>query len=333
MPNPRKLLYPFSLLYGGITSLRNYFYDKDLLKSTTYELPVITVGNLNVGGTGKSPMTEYLLKLLHDKYKLATLSRGYKRSSKGFQIVDSNDPASKAGDEPLQFKNKFPEVLVAVDANRREGIENLTEFAPEVIILDDAFQHRKVKGGFQILLTAYGNLYPEDLMLPAGNLRESVSGAKRADMIVVTKCPQDLSEEEMIQIRGILNPADHQKVFFSYISYSEEIISAFNAIKLEQLDSSFTLVTGIANPKLLLDYLRSKGLDFKHLKFPDHHHFSEKEIESLNEEEFILTTEKDYMRLKDRLNIANLYYLPIETSFLKERGKFDEQILDFVQKK
>lgn len=333
MPNFRKLLYPFSLLYGGITSVRNYLYDKDFLKSATYDLPVITIGNLNVGGTGKSPMTEYLLKLLRVNYKVATLSRGYKRESKGFQMVETHDAAWKAGDEPLQFKNKFPDVLVAVDANRREGIEKLKEFKPEVILLDDAFQHRRVEGGFQILLTAYGDLYANDLILPAGNLRESVAGAKRANVIVVTKCPSDLSEEKMSSITTVLRPTQRQEVFFSRIAYSEEIISEGQKIKPEELDSSFTLVTGIANPKPLLEHLASKNLFPKHLQFPDHHHFSEKEIERLNEESYILTTEKDYMRLKDRLKSPNLFYMPIETSFLVQSEKFDRKILDYVQKK
>lgn len=333
MPNPRKLLYPFSLLYSGITGIRNYLYDQGILDSEEYDFPVITIGNLNVGGTGKSPMTEYLLKLLHEKYKVATLSRGYKRSSQGFQIVEVGDDASKAGDEPLQFKNKFPDVLVAVDANRREGIALLKKKKPDVIILDDAFQHRKVKAGFQILLTAYGDLYRKDLVLPAGNLRESISGARRADVIVVTKCPQDLSEEEMSRIRKILKPAVHQEVYFSYIKYSEEIISANRSIKLQELDSSFTLVTGIANPKPLLDFLKSKKLSPDHLRFPDHHNFSEKEIRNLKNKELILTTEKDFMRLKNKLKAGQLFYLPIESSFVKSGKNFDQKIVDFIQKK
>ncbi|AVR44046.1 tetraacyldisaccharide 4'-kinase [Christiangramia fulva] len=333
MFNPRKLLYPFSLLYGGVTAVRNYLYDHSFLKSQEYSLPLITIGNLSVGGTGKSPMTEYLLNLLHKNYKLATLSRGYKRSSKGFQLVEVNDEVSKSGDEPLQFKNKFPDMLVAVDANRRKGIEKLLKFHPDVIILDDAFQHRKVKGGFQILLTAYGDLYKKDLVLPAGNLREPKTGASRADMIVVTKCPQNLSEEEMLEITDLLKPEVHQKIYFSYINYSEEIISEKEKMKLAEIDSSFTLVTGISNPKPLLDHLHSKNIHLKHLKFPDHHNFSEKEIEILNTKRSILTTEKDYMRLRKRLDTDKLFYLPIEISFLKEGNNFDRRILDFIQKK
>lgn len=333
MPNPRKLLYPFSLLYGGITGIRNYLYDHGILNSEEYEFPVITIGNLNVGGTGKSPMTEYLLKLLHEEYKVATLSRGYKRTSKGFQFVEIEDEASKSGDEPLQFKNKFPDVLVAVDANRKEGIARLKKENPEVIILDDAFQHRKVKGGFQILLTAYGDLYRKDLILPAGNLREPVSGARRADVTVVTKCPPDLSEEEMAKIRNILKPAAHQEIYFSYIRYSEEIISENKRMKLDEIDPSFTLVTGIARPEPLLKFLKSKNLFPEHLQFPDHHNFSEKEIKNLKNKEMILTTEKDYMRLKKKLKNGQLFYLPIESSFLQKGESFDRKIVDFIQKK
>ena len=178
----RKLLFPFAILYGLITSIRNFLFDKDILKSYSFDLPVIAVGNLSVGGTGKTPQIEYLIRLLSDKYKIATLSRGYKRKSKGFILAEANANAATLGDEPFQFFQKFPSIQVAVDADRKNGIEQLllqTE-KPEIILLDDAFQHRKVKAGFYILLTSYGDLYSDDFMLPTGNLRESRSGAARA---------------------------------------------------------------------------------------------------------------------------------------------------------
>ena len=334
MPNPRKLLFPFSLVYDGITTVRNKLYDLEWLKTTSYELPVIAVGNLNMGGTGKSPMIEYLLKILDKKYRVATLSRGYKRESEGFQLVELSDSAKKSGDEPLQFKNKYPNTIVAVDANRREGIKELMNFSPEIILLDDAFQHRKVKAGMYILLTAYGDLYVDDLLLPAGNLRESSSGAERAEIIVVTKCPTDLGRTKMDEIRKKLAPASHQSVFFSSIKYSDKIISDKQEKSITDIDPGFVLVTGIANPLPLVDYLNSKGIALKHYKFPDHHNFTEKEIERLQNEEKILSTEKDYMRLRDKIPADKLYYLPIEIDFLdNSEGKFEQKIAAFIEKK
>jgi len=334
MPNLRKLLYPFSIIYHGITQVRNTLYDENLLKSQSYELPIIAVGNLNTGGTGKSPMIEYLLKIIGKNKKVATLSRGYKRESKGFQLVHVNDSASKVGDEPLQFKNKYPETFVAVDANRREGIAELMKFSPDVILLDDAFQHRKVKAGFYILLTTYEDLYVNDLILPAGNLRESASGASRADVILVTKCPEDFSEEKMKEIEKQLKPLPNQKIFFSAIGYSDKIFSIKDSMDLENIRrKTFTVVTGIANPRPLLKYLQKNEIAFNHLNFPDHHNFTDKEIKKLQSLSEIITTEKDYMRLKDRLPADKLFYLPIQVHVLKDREQFNSQVLSFINKK
>jgi len=334
MPNLRKLLYPFSVIYHGITQVRNTLYNENLLKSQSYELPIIAVGNLNTGGTGKSPMIEYLLKIIGKNKKVATLSRGYKRESKGFQLVHVNDSASKVGDEPLQFKNKYPETFVAVDANRREGIAELMKFSPDVILLDDAFQHRKVKAGFYILLTTYEDLYVNDLILPAGNLRESASGASRADVILVTKCPEDLSEEKMKEIEKQLKPLPNQKIFFSAIGYSDKIFSIKDSMDFENIRrKTFTVVTGIANPRSLLKYLRKNEIAFNHLNFPDHHNFTDKEIKKLQSLSEIITTEKDYMRLKDRLPADKLFYLPIQVHILKNREQFNSQVLSFINKK
>jgi len=334
MPNLRKLLYPFSVIYHGITQVRNTLYNENLLKSQSYELPIIAAGNLNTGGTGKSPMIEYLLKIIGKNKKVATLSRGYKRESKGFQLVHVNDSASKVGDEPLQFKNKYPETFVAVDANRREGIAELMKFSPDVILLDDAFQHRKVKAGFYILLTTYEDLYVNDLILPAGNLRESASGASRADVILVTKCPEDLSEEKMKEIEKQLKPLPNQKIFFSAIGYSDKIFSIKDSMDLENIRrKTFTVVTGIANPRPLLKYLQKNEIAFNHLNFPDHHNFTDKEIKKLQSLSEIITTEKDYMRLKDRLPADKLFYLPIQVHILKNREQFNSQVLSFINKK
>jgi tetraacyldisaccharide 4'-kinase len=330
----RKLLFPFSLVYGGVTRARNELYNRKILKSKKYELPVICVGNLSTGGTGKSPMIEYLIKLINSEYKVATLSRGYKRKTTGFWQLSGTETAEDVGDEPLQFKRKFPNAIVAVDADRRNGIANLMSTGAEVILLDDAFQHRRVEAGLNILLSSYSNLYVSDLILPAGNLRESRSGAERADIVVVTKCPQNIEKVEMERIRKSLKLKKNQKLFFSYISYAEKIISKDSELTLDRLkDKEFVLVTGIANPKPLTDYLKKKGFKFRHLKFPDHHHFKESEIENLLLEKLVLTTEKDYVRLKERLFPSKLYYLPIETKFVENEEKFNKEVLSFVKTK
>lgn len=336
MSQARKLLYPFSLVYGGVMSLRNKLYDHGIFSSQEYDVPVIAVGNLSVGGTGKSPMVEYLITLLKEDHRLATLSRGYKRSSRGFLRLTGRETAVEAGDEPLQFKTKFPGVEVAVDENRRHGIAELLQASspPEVIILDDAYQHRKVKAGFYILLTSYQNLYADDLVLPAGNLREPKKGAKRANVIVVTKCPQKMSREEQEKVRRRLAPKEGQQLFFSKIAYSEKVYGKNTFFPLHDLHKrTFTLVTGIANPKPLVKYLKAHHLKFENRIFPDHHNFTSGELQELRSKELIVTTEKDYMRLKDELEEENLFYLPISTKILGDEEHFKRLVQNVAQKK
>lgn len=326
----RKILFPFSVVYDGVTSLRNFLFDTGIFESTSYDVPVICVGNLNVGGTGKSPMIEYLISILKKEHTVAVLSRGYKRKSIGFQLVENHHSVEDVGDEPLQFKLKFPDVIVAVDANRRNGISILKDTAT-VILLDDAFQHRKVKPLFTILLTAYSDLYSDDLLLPAGNLRESKSGAKRANCIVVTKCPENISYSKQQQIQYALKLELNQQIYFSSISYSSKVYGIDEIKHLGFLEAQpFTLVTGIANPKPLVDYLIDLRLNFEHLKFDDHHNFSEQEISKLDEQEVLLTTEKDFMRLKDKIKKAKLYYLPISVSLVNKEQGFVERIKNAV---
>ncbi|MFV0573660.1 MAG: tetraacyldisaccharide 4'-kinase [Xanthomarina gelatinilytica] len=328
----RYILFPIVPIYFLVTWTRNKLYDSNLKKSTSYSFPVICVGNLSVGGTGKSPMIEYLIRLLKDHYKLATLSRGYKRQTQGFQLANAQDSAKTLGDEPFQFYNKFgKDVLVAVDANRQAGIEQLRALSnkPDVILLDDAFQHRKVQAGFNILLTSHDQLYSKDVVLPTGNLREPKSGTKRAHVIIVTKCPGTLTEPEKEQIKNSLQPLPNQLVFFSRINYSKVVYSIGKSMALKDL-KDFTLVTGIAKPKPLLEFLKKGQLEFRHLKFEDHHHFTEKEIAQLATLDCILTTEKDYMRLKDQIILKDkLFYLPIEVS-LDAPDLFNKAVLGFV---
>ena len=329
----RNILLPFVPIYYLITYVRNWLFDINFLKSKAYNLPIICVGNLSVGGTGKTPMVEYLLTMLSNKYKVATLSRGYKRVTSGFILADENISVSEIGDEPFQFYEKFKsKVSIAVDANRQRGIEELIDKVnPEVLILDDAFQHRKVKAGLNILLTTYNNLYVDDFLLPTGNLRESSSGASRADIIVVTKCPDNLLEEEKSSIQSKLNIQQHQELFFSSIVYGDKIINGKNSLEVKELkNKKFTLVTGIANPIPLVDFLKNKGLDFEHLVFPDHHNFSQAEIKAIQSKDLVVTTEKDFMRLKEEDSLkSNLYYLPI-TFGVSNTERFQKKITDFI---
>ena len=324
----RKILFPMAPIYYVITWLRNLCYDIGIFKSKSYNIPIICVGNLSAGGTGKTPMIEYLIRLLKSNYKVATLSRGYKRNTKGFFIADENSSALKIGDEPFQLHQKFKDVIVIVDGNRQNGIAKLLDLqeSPEIILLDDAFQHRKVKAGLNILLTTYDKLYIDDFMLPTGNLREPKSGAKRAQIIVVTKCPNDLNEDEKQNIITKLKLLSTQEVFFSSIKYSETIYSSkINKPLLNLKQEKFILVTGIASPKLLLNYLKSNGYNYEHLNFTDHHNFTDNELKMLNKKPLILTTEKDYMRLKDSIDSERLFYLPIESEIFNKE-KFDKLI-------
>ena len=331
----RKILFPFAILYGLITQIRNFLFDSGILKSYAFNVPVIAVGNLSVGGTGKTPQIEYLIRLLSADYKIATLSRGYKRRSKGFVLADPNSTAESLGDEPFQFYQKFPQIQVAVDANRRNGIEQLLaqKNKPEIILLDDAFQHRKVRAGFYILLTAYNDLYSDDFILPTGNLRESRKGAKRANIIVVTKCPPDLSESEQEAIRRKIKPASNQDLYFSCIGYDDHLFSTDRTLAVSEIrDDSKLLLAGIAKPESFFAYLQRENDVI--LKFPDHYHFSDSDISEIKnkaQNKIIATTEKDYMRLKGKIDL-NLFYLPIQSVFLSGRENFDKTILNYVGK-
>jgi len=340
----RKILFPFAILYGFITRIRNLLFDKGILKSYSFDIPVIAVGNLSVGGTGKTPQIEYLIRLLSSNYKVATLSRGYKRKSKGFVLADSTTNAEILGDEPFQFYKKFPNIQVAVDADRKNGIKQLlsqketrgiaeqSEAKPEVILLDDAFQHRKVKAGFYILLTSYGDLFSDDFLLPTGNLRESRSGAKRANMVIVTKCPAALSLDEQSKIKIKLKLSTNQELYFSFIDYDDFIYSEDDKMKVSEIKIvDKLLLTGIAKPRPFFGYLHSEN-DEK-LSFPDHHHFTEndiKEIKNKAKNKLIITTEKDFVRLKGSIPSEQLFYLPIRSSFLSASENFDKNILNYV---
>ena len=328
----RIILFPFVPIYFLVTWFRNLAYDKGWFKSTSYDFPVVCVGNLSAGGTGKTPMVEYLIRLLKDETNLATLSRGYGRKTKGFLLAEDNITATELGDEPFQFYHKFKnEITVAVDEDRQHGISTLRAIKPkpEVVILDDAFQHRKVKAGYNILLTTYNNLYVDDFVLPTGNLREPKKGAKRANIIVVTKCPESLTQLEKKAIVLKLKPKVYQHVFFSHIGYNDLVLNETQKVSLNKLES-FTLVTGIANAKPLVNFLKSLRLDFNHIEFKDHHNFTENDIKKLSELDKIVTTEKDYMRLKNEAVLkSKLYFLPIKT-VIDNSEQFDALVKAFT---
>jgi len=313
----RFLLLPFAILYGLGVRLRHFLYDRGWLSSKRYPFPIVCVGNLAVGGTGKTPMVEYLVRLLGQE-QVAILSRGYRRKTRGFVLADDSATAMTLGDEPYQYHRKFPRATVAVCESRQEGIERLLENPHfKYIILDDAFQHRKVQAETNLLLTSYDKLYTQDFLLPIGSLRDIRSRARKAQIIIVTKCPE-LTQAEQEKIIQQLKPLPSQKVYFTSIAYSDRVYSHEDSQALKDfIATPFTLVTGIANPTPLVDFLEKQGASFEHLAYSDHHHFSNRELELLRQKGRILTTEKDYVRLEGAL--STLYYLPIETQFLNDQ--------------
>ena len=336
----RKILTPFSVLYGEIVAARNIFYNKGIFRSTTFDIPIINVGNLSVGGTGKTPQVEYLVRLLKDDYKIAILSRGYKRNTEGFIVAHETTTALDIGDEPMQYHSKFKDVIVAVHADRVNGIQQLKKLPvkPDVILLDDAFQHRRVEAGLNILLTSHDNLYVDDQMLPSGNLREKVKGAGRAQIIVVTKCPEQLSEQDQFEIAKKLQIESQQTVFFSKIKYGEEIIGKDVILPVVDLtDFEVVLITGIANTKPLTSFLEKEKINYRHKKYADHYSFSEKDLDEIKlayskiktDKKLILTTEKDYVR--SFTGVDKFYYLPIEIDFIDHKQDFNKLIQKYVE--
>lgn len=313
------LLLPFSLIYFIITNIRNIFYDTGIFRSYSFKTKTICVGNLSVGGSGKSPMIEHLIELYKNDYNVAVLSRGYKRLTKGCIEVTAEMTAAQVGDEPLQFKRKFQDVKIFVDADRKNGIEQIEKIYPEteLILLDDAFQHRRVKADINILLTTFYKPFYRDFILPVGRLRESIRGKNRADVIIVTKCPENLSTEKIVSIKRRINADQNQDVLFSKITYDEKLYNDTDTLDINAFDD-FCLVTGIANPKPLIQHLNNLNKTFEHLNFPDHHNFTNKEIESLKSlSKPILTTEKDFTRLYPSIQ-GSIYYLPISVDLNKD---------------
>ncbi|GAB3019735.1 tetraacyldisaccharide 4'-kinase [Niabella terrae] len=322
------LLIPFSWLYKAGAFIYHSLYDWRVLPSRIPDIATICVGNLSAGGTGKTPMVEYLIGVLKDRYEIAVLSRGYGRKTRGFLLADPESTAADIGDEPLQFFKKYPDLRVAVGEDRTGAICQLQQQFPqlELIILDDAFQHRKVRAGLNILLTAADNLFPNDWYLPAGSLRDMKSGYKRADLIIVTKADPDLSPSRAAEMVQVIRPLDYQQVFFSSIAYGTPYHLRTGQSLALSTEQQVVLVTGIARPESLLTYFENLHIDFQHLAFSDHHDFSQKEIgeilrvfDAVNKEnKIILTTEKDAMRLGvwPQLMQLPVFVLPIAHRFL-----------------
>ncbi len=341
----RYLLLPISLVYGGIIGLRNLLFDKKILKSSSFNFPIICVGNLAVGGTGKTPMVEYLIRLLKDEFTIATLSRGYKRKTKGFAIANEKTTALEIGDEPMQFHKKFSDITVAVGEERLVAIPQLLHEKPEteVIILDDAFQHRYVNAGLNILLTEYNNLFTRDFMMPAGDLRDVKSSKKRADVFVVTKCKNNLTVDESKKIIDELKPNAFQKIFFTEIIYKNPYhLFTKQKINLDS-DTSILLVCGIANPRPIKEYIAKTFSTYDMLKYNDHHIFDSDDLADIknhfdkisNQHKLIVTTEKDGVRLQKfdaELKDYPIYVLPIEHSFMFDQGEeFDKIVTTLIK--
>lgn len=345
-----RFLAPFAWLYAIVLSIRHWLYDCGILKSRSFSVPTICVGNLALGGTGKTPHTEYLIRLLKDKANVAVLSRGYGRESHGFILADENASYDKIGDEPLQYHKKFSDITVAVDEDRCDGVSKLMtlEPTPDVILLDDAYQHRKIKPGLNIILTEYYNLYKNDMLVPAGKLRDVKSAAKRADIIIVTKSPRVLLPYDKRDVVNLIDVKPYQKIFFTYIDFQEftPINATARNTVLQDMKSVY-LFCGIANPYPLEDYLKRKYNTLITNYYDDHHCFTDTDIDVIldgfnsviGKNKIIVTTEKDLMRLTkasylNKFENVPLFTIPIEVRFndKKEEEIFNNLILEYVGK-
>ena len=344
------ILSPISLLYGMVTAFRNLLYDKGLFSSTHFDFPIISVGNLAVGGTGKTPHVEFLIELLQSQFKVAVLSRGYKRNSKGFLLANEKSNSKTIGDEPFQIFRKYKNISVAVDEKRVHGIEQLKSIQPEldVVLLDDAFQHRAVNPGLKILLTDFSRLYIHDSLLPGGLLRECKSGSKRADIVIVTKCPKEINDAEITTLTNELNIQSHQSLYFSTIVYNT-IKPVFDAEKLSEITDlkgfSVLLVTGIVSNISIIAHLTKQNAKVETLSYPDHHHFTasnyaeikQKFIHLQSDKKIVLVTEKDAARIVSSPNFPeslknDLYFLPIRIQFLQNKQKqFSQKVIHYVE--
>jgi len=340
----RYLLFPLSFIYGSITSMRNLLFDYGIFKAKSHPIPIICIGNLSVGGTGKTPHTQYLLDLLKNNYKVAVLSRGYGRKTSSLQLVEINSNAIEIGDEPLQLKQNNPECLVVVEKNRNKGVQHILKHFPktDIILLDDGYQHRWIKAGFNILITPFSSPYYKDYLMPVGKLRESKKGVTRANAVIFSKTPENTNPTLKKGMLERLHLFAHQKAYFSAIEYHKFKCISNNTELEENNPYSITLVSGIANASPLIKYLKEKGHSINHIKYADHHNYTSNDIDNIlakyngekSTKKLILTTEKDATKLKQFLpqfKDVNFYYIPIEIR-IDQSEKFKKQILDYVEK-
>ena len=321
----RFLVFPLSIIFKFVTDIRNKLYDCNFLKSEKINVPVISVGNLSTGGTGKTPLVDFIIYNLKRDYNISVLSRGYNRKSKGFIEIKNSDNPSLVGDEPFLIKSNHSEVPVFACEDRVEGAKKIiSENNTNLILLDDAFQHRKISRNLDIVLTDYNNLFYKDYLLPYGNLRESRNNINRADVIIVTKCPLDFNKADAIKIKNQINPKKTQSLFFSQIKYSEKLFG-FKELSFKSIrNSKLTLVTGIANSQPLKEYLKKNNVNFDHFDYPDHYNYSRKDVNKIlatTKNNIILTTKKDYYKLS-QFKIDNLLYIDIKVEFLDGKQEF-----------
>lgn len=337
----RLFLWLPATIFNVVTALRNRLFDAGVLKEQKFRTPLISVGNLSLGGTGKTPHVELLLRLLKDQYKVATLSRGYRRKTNGFREVAVSSTAEESGDEPLQYKHHFPAIDVFVCESRREGISIIEKRNPDVILLDDAYQHRYVKPSANILITEYHSPFFKDHVYPLGRLREARSGYKRADVIIVSKCPDDLTPKQVEEFKNAIRPSKHQQVFFSGLIYLPlKKINTIDGISFQEYKNyNVLMLSGIANPLSMQQYLEKSFRSVLTIIFPDHHHFTLNDYASIEQKfnniagpSIIITTEKDAMRIGDKLNHLPVYILPVEVEIkFSDKKHFEQYIINHVR--
>ena len=341
------LLFPFAIVYGGTLYIRNFLFRIHILKSKSFDIPLIGIGNIAVGGTGKTPMAEYLIRLLHKDFKTGYLSRGYRRKSSGFVYAGESTSPDQIGDEACMINSRFYDLEVAVDEKRVRGVEQILQIRPglQTIILDDVFQHRYINPGLKILLTDFNNPLYKDFLMPVGMLREYKRARKRADIIMVTKCPESLSKKQREEILLKIRANRNQKVFFTGLSYGEAISLEGNIQNALDNQTNVFLITGIASPKTLIAYLKGKIKELNTLIFPDHHHFSNRDMKRIEEkmkelkceDSIIITTEKDAVKIRSLEGIPakilnNIYVLPVKMSILfDEEAYFDQLVQSYVR--
>lgn len=336
MSQLRKLLFPISIIYFIFQLIKNKLYDLRFLKVTEFDIPTLCIGNLSMGGSGKTPLVNYIIKSFKNQYKIAFLSRGYNRNTSGYILANDKNSAQEIGDEPYLIKKNHKKLIVSVSENRVYGIQKIIKSFKgiQMFVLDDAFQHRRLKCSLNIVLSKFDSPFYNDCLIPVGNLREPKSGIKRANIIIITKCPLELKHEKKINIIKKINPSINQKVFFSSILYDNFLVG-INKIHIDKLiGSSVILITGIADSSSLEKYLLEKEIFFDHIKFNDHHKYDNSDIDNIklrSNNKLIITTEKDYYKIIAIEKLSNIYFQGINIKFHKGSEDFNLEIKKYIK--